>query len=128
MLQEKKLSVWWVRKVLRFCLDTLDLGRLRDLKDVEIPKRMIEAEVILDHEPCHNVSLICQFPVDPTDEHSVLTFCKSLVSLQALPSAQRACPSSFRASERRSRFWETQRTTSGSRTRQGGGLLRRLKR
>jgi len=114
MAQEKKLSVWWVRKVIRFCLDTLDLGRLHDLKDIEIPARMTAAEINLDHEPCHNVSLLCYSLVSPTDKHSVLTSCESLVLRQALPSAQQAYRSSSRANGRRSHLWETRRTTSGS--------------
>lgn len=55
---EKKLTLWWVEKALFFSLKTKNLSRMHELKDLELPARMARATVILNHEPCKNVSLV----------------------------------------------------------------------
>jgi hypothetical protein len=55
---EKKLALWWVEKVLFFCLKTKELSRIHELSGVELPARMARATVILNHAPCKNVGLV----------------------------------------------------------------------
>ncbi|KAK0646718.1 hypothetical protein B0T16DRAFT_493645 [Cercophora newfieldiana] len=52
---EKKLSVWWVRKTLKTFLKTRDLGRMSELKNIQLPEQFRAAKVYLDHDPCDHL-------------------------------------------------------------------------
>lgn len=58
---EKKLALWWVEKVLLFCLKTKELSRMNELSGFEVPARMARATVVLNHAPCKNVGLVQVF-------------------------------------------------------------------
>ncbi|KAK3997342.1 hypothetical protein QBC44DRAFT_93195 [Cladorrhinum sp. PSN332] len=51
---EKKLTVWWVEKVMDQVLGTKSLRRLSDLRNASLPRDLSEAKLFLDHRPCHD--------------------------------------------------------------------------
>ncbi|KAK0670681.1 hypothetical protein QBC41DRAFT_354907 [Cercophora samala] len=53
---EKKLAVWWVLEALKEVLKTSDVGRLRELREADVPIYYREARLFLDHGPCQDVS------------------------------------------------------------------------
>jgi hypothetical protein len=54
--QEKKLATFWVIATLKATLDTTDLSRVHELRQVALPEGWREAVIFLDHKPCQNVS------------------------------------------------------------------------
>ena len=73
-IQEKKLAIFWVIAALKATLDTTDLTRVHELRQAAVAKDWSEAWILLDHDPCENVSLL--FPQETrsaTDGVDLLT-------------------------------------------------------
>ncbi|KAK4169295.1 hypothetical protein QBC43DRAFT_59962 [Cladorrhinum sp. PSN259] len=51
---EKKLTVWWVEKVMNKVLGTTNPQRMGDLRKVSLTRDLSEAKLYLDHRPCHD--------------------------------------------------------------------------
>ncbi|KAK3374877.1 hypothetical protein B0H63DRAFT_562869 [Podospora didyma] len=51
---EKQLSTFWVIRLLREYLNTVDLSRMRELMDIEMPPNHKNVKIFLDHNPCGN--------------------------------------------------------------------------
>lgn len=51
--------MFWVIAALKAALDTTDLRRVHELRRAAVPEAWREARIILDHEPCDNVSFPC---------------------------------------------------------------------
>ncbi|KAJ4381930.1 hypothetical protein N0V85_008650 [Neurospora sp. IMI 360204] len=49
---EKQLSTGWVLKLLQDFLQTSDLARMTELKQVELPSERSKAKIFLNHSPC----------------------------------------------------------------------------
>ena len=53
------MAVFWILAALRALLDTTDLRRMHELREVAVPEAWRGARIFLDHTPCENVSLVC---------------------------------------------------------------------
>ncbi|KAK0623664.1 hypothetical protein B0T14DRAFT_602205, partial [Immersiella caudata] len=54
---EKKLSVWWVRKILKAVFGTKDMTRMGEIKSIvtQLPEEYRSAIICLNHDPCGHI-------------------------------------------------------------------------
>jgi hypothetical protein len=57
------LAIYWVIAALNVALKTTDLRRMEELRDAQVPDTLKRAMIVMDHDPCANVSVFTDFSV-----------------------------------------------------------------